>query len=59
MDDEPVFVDESEPGEGLREGGAAVGDQVAAWLALELGDLLAEVAAGDARFCPVGGLQCL
>jgi hypothetical protein len=53
-----VFVDQAQPGQRLREGGTAVGDDVVARLALEPGNLLGQVAAGDPGVRPSGLLQC-
>ncbi len=59
LDHQSVLVDQSESGQRLVEGGAAVGDQVVPRFALEAPDLLLEVAAGDSRLGPVGVLQRL
>src|SRR5579862_5459364 len=52
MDDENVFVDESGTGERLSEAGAAPGDDLAAGLATESGDLVGEIASCDRGFRP-------
>jgi hypothetical protein len=57
LQDEAVLVDEPEPGERLRERGAALGDHVLARLAFQLRDLLGQVAARDPRVRPLGTLE--
>src|SRR5947209_12928832 len=52
-----VLIDQPESGQPLVEGGAAISDQIVAWRALQMCDLLAEVAAGDARLGPLGMLE--
>jgi len=50
MNDENIFVDESGLRQRLREAGAAPGDDLAAALAAEGGDLVCELAACDRGF---------
>lgn len=46
VEHEPVFVDQAEPAERLREGGTSPRDQVFPRFAFEGGDLVGQVAAG-------------